>query len=170
MIEQKYIDKFWSYVQKGKDDECWTWLASFGSHGYGNSYNGVTVETAPRMAWKIHFGDIPKGFYICHHCDNRKCVNPSHLFLGTPKDNTDDMDAKGRRVNAQLSGEENPLAKLTWENVLEIRRLRDSEHPINRKARKYTERFLANMFGVDKNAIHLILHNKTWKKERSPYQ
>lgn len=95
-------ERFWSKVQKMSKDNCWEWTGFRNDNGYGYmQVYGKNIRPrkkigAHRMSYIIHFGDIPKGFCICHKCDNRNCVNPNHLFLGTYNDNIQDMIKKGR--------------------------------------------------------------------------
>ena len=79
---------FWSNVDDGESDECWKWTQSTGSHGYGQTWDGVTVRLAHRVAWALHTNSqIPPGMTIDHICRNRICVNPAHLQLMTNEEN-----------------------------------------------------------------------------------
>lgn len=92
-------ERFWSLIDRsGGIDACWIWTASLRTTGYGQFYYEETVQAAHRVAWKIVNGSIPDGLYVLHKCDNPVCCNPTHLFVGTPKDNVEDMMRKGRHA------------------------------------------------------------------------
>lgn len=90
--------RFWKFVKRLSNESCWEWLGATDGHGYGAITNTATSSPikAHRLSYEIHYGEIPEGKVICHHCDNPICVNPHHLFAGSPKDNMQDCSAKGR--------------------------------------------------------------------------
>ncbi len=148
-------DRFFEKVKKG--ESCWTWIAHKCPYGYGRMYDwrdGIRkIFFAHRISWEIHFGAIPQGLKVLHKCDNPPCVNPDHLFLGTNKDNYDDMVSKGRDRHAK--GTDHPHAKLTDDCVREIREKLES--------RLVTQKSLAEEYGVARGIISLIYKNKAWK-------
>lgn len=84
---------FWSHVEITPD--CWMWHGNIDTNGYGRTtFNGVRTG-AHRVSYFLLKGEIPKGMMACHHCDNPKCVNPAHIFIGTQKDNMQDWTKKG---------------------------------------------------------------------------
>ena len=146
----KLEERFWTKVQK--TDGCWQWLGSELKNGYGSfRFNGHTIR-AHRMVWILTYGQIPEGKKVCHHCDNRLCMNPQHLFLGTQKDNIWDMIIKGRSptVGKPQIGEANRNAQLTQKQALEIRTsaLRGKE--------------LAKLYSISLSQIYKIKENLRW--------
>jgi hypothetical protein len=118
-----------------------------------NGYGRVTWKNqeqyyAHRLSYELFRGPIPSGCVVCHHCDNRKCVNPDHLFIGTQKDNLADMAAKKR----SCLGEKNGQAKLTEKQACAIRSLAG--------ARTTSE--LAETYGVSRHLIRKIQIGELW--------
>lgn len=106
-LDPLIVAKFWMHVEIDKNTpmlrtakkwlgHCWQWKHSFFLNGYGRFFLHQKAFKSHRIAYMICYGDIPQGMYVCHKCDNPKCVNPLHLFLGTAKANVDDMIAKER--------------------------------------------------------------------------
>lgn len=85
---------FWSLV--AKSDGCWLWQGDRDGKGYGRIWHGKKREQAHRVAYELTRGQIPDGLFACHHCDNKLCVNPTHIFLGTQADNMQDWTRKGK--------------------------------------------------------------------------
>lgn len=107
---------------QGIGTTCWEWLAYKNPKGYGTfAISRKDRMYAHRASWLLHRGEIPKGMYVLHRCDNPSCVNPEHLFLGTARDNTIDMLTKGRGGPLTVGGERSPVSKLTDAQVVAIR-------------------------------------------------
>ena len=146
------MNRFWSKVNKGTEDECWEWQAGKNNKGYGAFKFGGSTIGAHRFSYLLARGSIPVGMQVCHHCDNPGCVNPKHLFVGTQSDNQQDSVAKGR--DNPPWGEKCGKAKLCNGDVYEIRRL---------YSLGVTQVLLAKMWIVSVWAIADIVNRNTWK-------
>lgn len=116
-------EKLAFYSTRSSADACWEWNGAIKSDGYGHLRLWGRYTQAHRAMWQIENGSIPAGLFVCHKCDNRKCINPSHLFLGTNAENLADMRAKGRgRIPPKTEiGEKHPQAKFSDDVVLAVR-------------------------------------------------
>ena len=152
-------ERFWSKVDKRDPDDCWEWQASLDTRGYGNfgvprndGTGRYIMQRAHRMAWEFTHGKLAGSVqHLCHTCDNRKCVNPAHLFIGNPKINMADCAKKGRFNDR--SGENNPRSKLTADDVLAIRN-EFAAIPLSQ---------LAQQYGVAKSVVGYARHGITWR-------
>lgn len=141
---------FFSRIRKTATG-CWEWTGSYGQFGYGRMNVGSTTFSAHRLAWELLHGPIPTGLSVCHRCDNRGCIRPAHLFLGTTADNLRDMVQKGR----SNLGERNGRAKLLAAEIREIRTRYAAGHcPQHR---------LAAEFHVNQITISDIVRRKSWR-------
>lgn len=145
------LARFMSKIEK-QDNDCWEWLGSTDRHGYGQVKVGQKMCRAHRVSFELMVSEIPTGMYILHHCDNRRCVNPDHLFLGTQLDNIRDMRSKGREKDVR--GETNGQSRLTQEQVVKILEL-------VRQGKKQTE--VAKMYLVATSTINAIVTATNWK-------
>lgn len=137
---------------------CWEWQGCKRS-GYGHTIVGSRTdgtrhsERAHRLAYMVWNGEIPRGYDVCHKCDNPACINPNHLFVGTRQDNVDDRERKGR--NVIKIGEEQPRSKLTKKVVKEAR--------WERAYRGTSFQKLADKYGVSKKTMQNAIAGVTWK-------
>lgn len=161
-------DTFWKKVRIAGDEECWEWLGIISTVGYGQFPKYGNNWAAHRLSYVFKNGPIGLGMLVCHTCDNRKCVNPKHLFQGTPKDNMVDMKEKGR--SRCLSGPDHPYkrnpelirrgeirgvyVRLTAEKVKELRHAR--------KFLKMSNSELARKYGVGKTTIQNAISGRYW--------
>ena len=135
------------------DDSCWEWAGYVNQQGYGVIRKRQVGIAAHRLAFEHWNGSIPQGLVIRHSCDNRRCVQPKHLLLGTPADNNRDMMSRGRHNTAR--GVDQPGSKLTDTQVVEIRSRYESG------GIKQSE--LSIEYGVAQSLISLIVRRKAWK-------
>ena len=163
------MDRFWEKVNKHSGvfgdtgtypTECWEWLAHLTIKGYGGfKYNGWN-QHAHRVSWNLTFGAISSGLQVLHKCDNRKCVRPDHLFLGTHDDNMLDKAQKGRARNGGYRpiGEQNGRAKLSSKDIMNIRLL---------YAQGHTKSAIARQYGVYHTTIGRIVRNMIWAFQKN---
>lgn len=143
---ERFVEKVGPVLLSG----CREWTGSCDSKGYGRFNVDNIPVPAHRVAWVIARGPIPDGLCVCHRCDNPPCVAEGCLFLGTQADNLADMRAKAREAR----GERNGAAKMTAQQVLEIRR---------RYAQGESQASLRREFGLTPNPMHAIVHRRTWR-------
>jgi hypothetical protein len=137
------MDRFLEKLEK--TDSCWVWKAAKTRDGYGAFFDEGKFVAAHRWSYMTHKGPIEPHLYVCHHCDNPPCVNPDHLFLGTPHENFMDAFRKGRVAFCGY--------KLTPEQVSEIRFLRGLDVPRTTLAKRY---------GVGVGTIESIDLKRSW--------
>ena len=128
---------------------CWEWSGAKVQQGYGliKRKDGAQLR-AHRVAYELAYGEIPAGMFVCHRCDNPRCIRPSHLFLGSHDENMADMVIKNRV--ARMCGESNGSAKLGSDEVISIRAIVDSYSRIARR------------FGISPSAVGLIKRRERW--------
>lgn len=151
-INLELIERFhekWDLDEEGK---CWVWNASKAGKGYGQIKIPKTRKQvyAHRLSYMIYKGEITEGLDVCHTCDNPSCVRPSHLFLGTRKDNLQDMKSKDRH----LKGSKNNQSILTDEKVRQIHKMHLSG---------LSQMKIAKSFGVSQGTIWKILKGLRWE-------
>ena len=133
------------------ENKCWEWHGRLTRAGYGHVFYKGSTKTAHRISYKYFKGEIPKKMNVCHICDNKKCFNPNHLWLGTTQENIQDAYDIGLIIGKR--GSKNPMSKLKEYQIIEIRKL-------IKEGKANTE--IAKIYGVIHQTISLIKHNKIW--------
>lgn len=146
-------DRLLAKIAIDAETGCWNWTAGKFPDGYGQFVEIKRSRGAHRVSYELHVGPIPRGMLVCHHCDNRACINPNHFFLGTNSENMADMTAKKR----QARGTANGRAKLTESDVLSIR-----------AAVGVTQHQLAEQYGVGQILISRIRRRILWSHLPGP--
>lgn len=160
MSKRQTAESFWSRVKKGKKAECWEWQGSCNNTGYGTvGWDGKTYTTHRISAWLEGLVTSPSApdnareeTHVLHKCDNRKCCNPNHFFLGSYTDNQKDAYSKSRKTQPKGSAHAN--AKLSVRQVTQIRkRYANGEYQVP----------LAKEYGVSQRVISLIVRGESYK-------
>ena len=141
-------ERFEAFIQR--TETCWNWTGSCSDTGYGCFYDGK-AHAAHRYSYERSVGPIPPGLVVMHACDNRRCVRPDHLGVGTKADNSGDMARKGRARPSGLKGERHGESKLTESAVVEILTTDESG------------RSLAARYRVSESAVSLVRRRKSWR-------
>lgn len=136
-------ERFVANFKQRSIDECWEWHGAVGRNGYGRFAAYGRTGGAHRFSWHLYCGPIPAGLLVCHHCDNPKCVNPAHLFLGTQRDNIHDSVKKGR-----MKSNGHACRCLTTEQVAQVRQF--GQEGLNLRQ-------IAVQFGVSRTTINRVL-------------
>jgi transposase-like protein len=142
-------ERYWAKVDRCGEDECWEWTAATNCSGYGIFLAGGTCVLAHRFGWLLATGEDPGDLCVLHRCDNPRCQNPAHHFLGTRADNAADRNAKGRQARGERMGS----AVLTEELVREANRLYRSGMSIPK---------IAEQLGVKKGTLNSVRRGLSW--------
>jgi hypothetical protein len=161
LVDKSVIDNFHARAEINLVTGCWIWTGGHkgnykGKKDYGIFGNtektGKKYQTAHRVSWLIHYGEIPDDMMVCHKCDNPRCCNPTHLFLGTQLDNMADMVQKGR--HKYPTGTQVHTNRLSENDVFSIRACLSSGESIKKISKK---------FNVSDTTIRYIESGKSWK-------
>ena len=148
------VERFWEKVRK--TEGCWEWTGAPDADGYGRLVIFVDerwkMMKAHRFSWFLETGELPAHLLVLHHCDNRKCVRPSHLFLGTAEENVQDRVRKNR--TGRMCGAKNPQTKITEAHVLKARQ---------QYAQGVSVAQIARDLAVPYSAIRFALVGRSWK-------
>lgn len=154
MIKQSDIDRFNSKIEK-LESGCWVYTGYKNPKGYG-VFKSTISNLAHRFSWIMHNGEIPKGLLVCHTCDFPPCIRIDHLWVGSPRDNTQDMVKKDRPRGARnpKKGEESATSKITNDQAFQIAKLIESGK---------TSKEISSELNISVHIINDISSNRTWK-------
>ena len=155
MKKRPLAERFWEKVRVTDPEQCWEWQSYLTPKGYGViKTDNRKSQLAHRVAWQFTYGPIENDLCCLHRCNNARCVNPGHLFLGTREDNNLDRKRKGRGRGSCQKGEHNHHSRLTWQVVEQIRELYRQD--------RASQSQLGRMFGVTQATVSRIVRYKGW--------
>ena len=167
-FSSQHVERFWTKVNICAPNKCWPWLGYCNRGGYGVCSLQGWHSQAHRIVYRIAKGPVPRGLCVLHHCDNRKCCNPKHLFLGTLADNVRDMDNKKRRIPAagdfngsRTCPESRPRGEKQWSARLKTEQIKQIRNFY--KTNLWTQKAIAEKFGVTESCICHIIARRSWK-------
>jgi len=140
---------FWKSVDIKGDNECWNWKQCCDTGGYGHFNSKRKMFLSHRFAYEDKIGSIPAGKLVCHKCDNPKCCNPSHLFIGSNRDNRQDASKKGR-----ITGGGYKLTPAILSMVLDIRQLALSG---------ISQQKIADKYKLSQAAVSMIINRRSYR-------
>lgn len=159
-MKQDICERFMSKISPEPMSGCWLWTGAVNRAGYGMFHvrhdtgaNKSYAALAHRFSFELHTGKKLGGLCALHRCDNPACVNPDHIYPGTPADNVADMDQRGRRINKPIQGSRHANSKLKEGDIPEIKRLKNMG---------LTQNEIGKIFGVSQVQIGNILRGKQW--------
>lgn len=155
--------RYWDKINIKGEDDCWEWQASL-NDGYGQIRFEGKVKLSHQVSWISSNGPIPKGKCVLHKCDNRKCCNPKHLYIGTRSDNNTDTLERNPRTPEQISH-----PKLYEGEIWLIRRLRILAPSGRQRVYKFSASYVAKMFKVVESTIHKIWNSDKWMCKEGHY-
>lgn len=173
MMTPLELERFEAKVSPEPNTGCWIWTGASIKAGYGYAVVGGKTVRAHKASFEHFKHKVPDGLCVCHSCDNRWCVNPDHLWLGTHKQNAEDRDRKGRLdfnkcapgwSNVGKSGTEAPGAKLTPELVRQLRaEYAGRPKKLYRGCAPLSQRGLAAKYGIAQTTCGAILRGEIWR-------
>ncbi len=152
--DEALLARFWAKVDQRGPDECWLWTGNIGPKGYGRFNIDGRKCGAHKVSLIIATEADPGDLFACHRCNHAWCVNPNHLYAGTPKQNAEDMVLAGTQSCGDRNGHLNPAARLTLHQVREIR---------SKLSEGVPRRLLAGSYGVSYGAILNIAVGRSWR-------
>ncbi len=146
-MKKSLAEKFWKKIDIRKSSKCWNWVGAIQNCGYGVIGDGrYGIVTTHRLSWEIHYGEIKDNLNVLHKCDNKRCVNPNHLYLGNHSDN---MSDRMSRNPGNLGGGHQKIDNDDRMNIVSMYR-----------SGNFLQRELSDMFGISRPYVSMLVNNR----------